>query len=47
VFFSVGITAVGLLLVIGDIYLARFFYHMGIRYLKWNIHIITGAVSAE
>ena len=41
-FFSVGITAVGLLLVIGDYYLARFFYRMGIRYLKWNIHMITG-----
>jgi uncharacterized membrane protein len=45
-FFSVGITAVGLLLVIGDYYLARFFYHLGIRYLKWNIHIITGTEEA-
>lgn len=45
-FFSVGITAVGLLLVIGDFYLARFFYHMAIRYLKWNIHMITGTESA-
>lgn len=42
IFFSVGITAVGLLLVIGDFYLARFFYHIGIRYLKWNIAVITG-----
>jgi uncharacterized membrane protein len=41
-FFSVGITAVGLLLIIGDFYLARFFYYMGIRYLKWNIAVITG-----
>jgi uncharacterized membrane protein len=41
-FFSVGITAVGLLLIIGDYYLARFFYHLGIRYLKWNIGVITG-----
>ena len=46
VFFSVGMTAVGLLLVIGDFYLARFFYHLGIRYLKWNIHMITGTESA-
>lgn len=46
IFFSLGITAVGLLLVIGDFYLARFFYRMGIRYLKWNIHMITGTVGA-
>jgi uncharacterized membrane protein len=46
IFFSIGMTAVGLLLIIGDFYLARFFYHMGIRYLKWNIHIITGTEGA-
>ena len=32
----------GLLLVIGDYFLARFSYHLGIRYLKWNIGVITG-----
>jgi uncharacterized membrane protein len=42
VFFSIGITAVGLLFVIGDFYLARFFYRIGIRYLKWNIGVIRG-----
>jgi len=42
VFFSIGITTLGLLFVIGDYYLARFFYHIGIRYLKWNIGVITG-----
>ncbi|PKG33124.1 HAAS signaling domain-containing protein [Methanoregula sp.] len=42
IFFSIGITALGLLLVIGDLFLARFFYHIGIRYLKWNIGVITG-----
>ena len=42
VFFSIGITTLGLLLVIGDYFLARFFYHIGIRYLKWNIGVITG-----
>jgi uncharacterized membrane protein len=42
VFFSIGITTFGLLLVIGDYYLARFFYHIGIRYLKWNIGVIKG-----
>lgn len=41
-FFSIGITSLGLLLVIGDYYLARFFYRIGIRYLKWNISIIKG-----
>jgi uncharacterized membrane protein len=45
IFLSVGITAVGLLLVIGDYYLARFFYLLGIRYLKWNIRVISGTVN--
>jgi uncharacterized membrane protein len=42
VFFSIGITSFGLLLIIGDYYLARFFYRVGIQYLKWNIRVITG-----
>jgi uncharacterized membrane protein len=42
VFFSIGITSLGLLLIIGDYYLARFFYRVGIKYLKWNIRVITG-----
>ena len=42
IFFSTGITTFGLLLVIGIYFLARFFYHIGIRYLKWNIGVITG-----
>lgn len=42
IFISLGITTTGLLLVIGDYYLARFFYRVGIQYLKWNISIITG-----
>jgi uncharacterized membrane protein len=42
VFLSIGITALGLLLILGDYYLARFFYHAGIRYLKWNIGVIKG-----
>jgi uncharacterized membrane protein len=41
-FFAIGLTTLGLLLVIGDYYLARFFYHIGIRYLKWNIGVISG-----
>jgi len=42
IFFSLGITTFGLLLVIGDYFLARFFYRVGIRYLKWNIGVIKG-----
>jgi len=41
-FISTGITTTGLLLVIGDYYFARFLYRIGIRYLKWNIAVITG-----
>jgi uncharacterized membrane protein len=41
-FFSIGFTTLGLLLVLGDYYLMRFFYRIGIRYLKWNIGVITG-----
>jgi uncharacterized membrane protein len=41
-FISIGITTTGLLFVIGDYYLARFLYRIGIRYLKWNINVITG-----
>ena len=42
VFISVGMTTTGLLMVIGDYYLARFLYRIGIQYLKWNIRVITG-----
>jgi len=46
IFISIGITTTGLLMVIGDYYLSRFFYHAGIQYLKWNISIITGTERA-
>ncbi len=46
-FISIGITTLGLLIIIGDYYLARFFYRAGIRYLKWNIGVITGTEEAE
>ena len=42
VFFSVTITSLGLLFIIGDYYLARFFYRLGIRYLRWNVRVIRG-----
>ena len=45
-FIATGMTSLGLLLVIGDYYLARFFYHVGIKYLKWNISTITGTEYA-
>jgi uncharacterized membrane protein len=45
VFISIGITSLGLLLIIGDYYLSRFFYRVGIRYLKWNIRVITGTAG--
>jgi uncharacterized membrane protein len=45
VFISIGITSLGLLLIIGDYYLDRFFYHTGIQYLKWNIGVIKGTES--
>ena len=43
VFFSVGITAFGLLVIIGNYYLAHFFYRLMVRYLKWNIRVIRGS----
>ncbi len=42
IFLSIGMTTFGLLLIIGDYYLARFFYRLAIRYLKWNISVIKG-----
>jgi len=47
IFISIGMTSLGLLLIIGDYYLARFFYHLGIQYLKWNITTITGTEYAS
>ncbi|MDD1685338.1 MAG: DUF1700 domain-containing protein [Methanoregula sp.] len=45
VFLSIGMISTGLLMVIGNYYLARFCYHGCIRYLKWNISVITGTES--
>jgi uncharacterized membrane protein len=44
-FISIGMTTTGLLVMIGNYYLGRFFYHVCIRYLKWNIRVITGTES--
>lgn len=42
VFFAIGFAALGLLIIIGDYYVARLFYTMTIRYLKWNLSVIRG-----
>lgn len=39
-FASIGITSMGLLFIIGNCYLAKFFYRGTVRYLKWNIEVI-------
>lgn len=38
---GIGLTALGLLFVIGVFYLAKFFYKLSISYLKMNLQIIT------
>lgn len=43
VFFGIGTTCVGLLIILGDFWLGRLFYRLGIRYLKWNIAVIHGS----
>jgi len=40
IFASIGISALGLLFFIGDLYIGRFFYACTIRYLKMNLRII-------
>ena len=40
IFLSIGITAFGLLFMIGDCFLAKYFYIGTIKYLKFNLKII-------
>jgi uncharacterized membrane protein len=40
-FASIGFAAFGLLFLIGDYYLARWFYRLTIRYLRFNLNIIS------
>jgi len=42
IFISIGISIAGVFLVMAGLCLARFFYRLGIRYLKWNIRLIRG-----
>lgn len=37
---SIGLTCLGLLFVIGDIYITRWFFNLTIRYLRWNVDTI-------
>jgi uncharacterized membrane protein len=39
---SIGLSILGVFLVMAGVCLFRFFYRLGIRYLKWNIRIIRG-----
>ena len=45
IFLGIGLTCLGLLIFIGEFWLARILYRIGIRYLKWNIAIIHGSES--
>lgn len=38
---GIGTTSLGLLFIIGDLYIAKYFYKVTMKYLKWNISIIT------
>ncbi|OPL17429.1 MAG: hypothetical protein AVO38_00105 [delta proteobacterium ML8_D] len=42
VFISIGLTCFGILFFIGNIYLAKWLYRLFIRYIKFNLRIITG-----
>jgi uncharacterized membrane protein len=44
-FIAIGMMTTGLLVLIGNYYLGRLFYRICIRYLKWNISVITGTES--
>lgn len=41
IFLGIGLTALGSLFIIGDCFMAKYFYIGTVKYLKWNISIIT------
>ena len=41
-FFGIGLTAFGLLIFIADGYITKEFFHITLKYLKYNIKIVTG-----
>lgn len=45
VFFGIGLTSSGLLMIALDFWLTRICYRQGIRYLRWNIAVISGRES--
>ena len=44
---SVGLCIAGVVMVVLDFHLARSFYRIAIRYLKWNIRVIRGGKEDE
>ena len=42
IFGSIGLTCFGILFFVGDIYLAKLLYRLFVRYIKFNLRIITG-----
>jgi uncharacterized membrane protein len=42
IFGSIGVACLGILFFIGDVYLAKLLYKLFLRYIKFNIRIITG-----
>jgi len=42
IFGSIGFTCFGILVFVGVIYLAKLFYRLFVRYIKFNLRIITG-----
>jgi len=42
IFASIGVTLFGILFFVGDIYVAKWVYRLFVRYIKFNVRIITG-----
>ena len=42
IFASIGVTLFGILFFVGDIYVAKWIYRLFVRYIKFNVRIITG-----
>jgi uncharacterized membrane protein len=47
IFISIVFTIAGVVMVMLDFHLARTFYRLAIRYLKWNIRVISGGEETE
>jgi uncharacterized membrane protein len=46
-FLSIGLTSLGLLILIGDYYVAKLIYELIIKYLKFNLDIISGKEESK